>query len=288
VRPGAYEGISDFFDAMAPEEDRWLEKTGGYHGLVQRLCGSLIPPGQRVLEIGSGRGDLLASVQPERGVGVDVSAAMVAAARTRHPGLEFYRAAGEGLELGEKFDYVLLSDLVAYVDDLQALFASVAGHCHARTRVVVTTYSNLWRPLLTLLSLIGLRPRRPIRNWVAPGDLVNLLELGGFQVTAERKEVLLPLAGRRLPRLLNGYLVRLPGVRSLALTHWLVARPLPSGVRDLGVSVVVPCRNEAGSIRHLMQRIPHGRRNRDRVRRGQLLRRHPGGNRGLHRRAARP
>lgn len=252
----AYEDIGDFFDAMAPEEDRWLEKTGGYHRLVQRVCGSLIPTGQRVLEIGSGRGDLLASVAPARGVGVDISGAMVSAARRTHPDLEFHQAAGEGLDLGETFDYVVLSDLVPYVHDLQDLFASVAAHCHARTRVVVTTYSNVWRPLLTLLSVMGLRPRRPIRNWVGPEDLVNLLELSGFQVTAERKEILVPVTGRRLPRYLNGYLARLPGVRSLALTHWLVARPLPERAGELGVSVVVPCRNEAGSIRDLVDRIP--------------------------------
>jgi hypothetical protein len=122
--------------------------------------------------------------------------------------------------------------------------------------VIVTTYSNLWRPALALLAALGLRPRRPIRNWVAPEDLVNLLDLTGFQITAERKEMLLPGGGGRLSRLANGYLARLPLVRSLALTHWLVARPLPSARSELGVSVIVPCRNEAGSVSGLFRRIP--------------------------------
>ena len=43
---------------------------------------------------------------------------MVELARSRHPGLRFEQAAGEDVALDESFDYVLLSDLVPYVDDL--------------------------------------------------------------------------------------------------------------------------------------------------------------------------
>jgi SAM-dependent methyltransferase len=251
-----YDEVTEFFDRFAGEEDRWLRRTGSYHRFVNGICRSLVPPGQRVLEIGCGRGDLLAMLEPGRGVGVDVSPAMIAAARERHPELEFTCTAGEGLDLGEQFDYVVLTDIVPYADDLQALFEAVARHCHRRTRVIVSTYSNAWRPLLAILTKLRLRPRRPTRNWVTPKDLVNLVELGGMQVTVHRKEILLPLRIPLLSRLLNGYLARLPLLRGLTLTHWLIARPLPGGEGEYGVSVIVPARNEAGSIRELVERIP--------------------------------
>ena len=41
----------------------------------------LIPPGKRVLELGCGRGDLLAALEPSYGVGVDFSARTIAKAR---------------------------------------------------------------------------------------------------------------------------------------------------------------------------------------------------------------
>jgi SAM-dependent methyltransferase len=251
-----YEPIARFFDGFVDREDEWLRKTGAYHSLVEAVYRTLIPRGQRVLEIGCGRGDLLAALSPSRGVGVDVSAAMVTAARTRHPDLEFARSPGEALRLEGQFDYIVLSDLVPYVADLHALFRSVAAHCHPGTRVVVSTYSNLWRPVLAVLSYLGLRPRRPIRNWVAPRDLVNLVELAGLEVITQRAEILVPTRWRLLSRVANGVLVRLPGLRFLALTYWLVARPASTPRSEAGVSVIVPCRNESGSIGDLVDRVP--------------------------------
>lgn len=209
-----------------------------------------------MLEIGCGRGELLASLKPSRGVGVEVSSGMVEAARKRHPGLEFIEAPGESISLGETFDYVVLSDLVPYVYDLQALMTAAAAHCHARTRVIANTYSNLWRGPLWALRVLGLRPDRPIRNWVAPRDLVNLFELGGFDVVGERHEILLPVRAGMTSGLANGVLARLPLMRMLTLTYWLIARPLPRRGPDYGVTVVVPCRNEAGSIDAIVDRVP--------------------------------
>lgn len=251
-----YEEIVRFFDRFADEEDRWLVRSGGYHELVARIYRALIPPGQRVLEIGAGRGDLLADLQPSRGVGIDVSPRMVAVARERHPGLDFVLAAGEDFSLDETFDYIVLSDLVAYVHDLQALLGNVAAHSHPGTRVLLNTYSNAWRPALGLLSRARIRPDRPVRNWVAPRDLGNLLELAGFEVVAERKEILLPFAGEPVSALANGALARLPLLRELTLTYWAIARPQAVAPAPYGVSVIVPCRNEAGSISAIVERVP--------------------------------
>jgi hypothetical protein len=189
-------------------------------------------------------------------VGVDVSGRMVDAARERHPDLEFIHAPGESIALNEKFDYIVLSDLVPYVYDLQALMSAVASHCHPRSRIIANTYSQLWRGPLWAMRALGLRPNRPARNWVAPRDLVNLFELAGLEVVTHRSEILLPVPDSHLVRFANGVLARLPGLRSLTLTYWLIARPLPRQEPESGVTVVVPCRNEAGVIDSIVERVP--------------------------------
>ncbi len=117
-----YAEIAASFDAYAGKEDLWLRRTGGYHDLIAGIARSLVPEGERVLEIGCGRADLLAALRPSRGVGVDVSEAMIAAGRNRHPELELHHGAGEQLDLDETFDYIVLTDLIPYVDDLLRLF----------------------------------------------------------------------------------------------------------------------------------------------------------------------
>jgi SAM-dependent methyltransferase len=251
-----YADIIRSFDGFAAEEDDWLRRTAPYHDFVREMYRAMVAPGLSVLEIGSGRGDLLAALQPRRGVGVDLSPEMVALARRRHPDLEFIEAAGEDLALGETFDYIVLSDLVPYVHDLQRLFDAVARHCHATTRVIVSGYSQLWRPLLSLLATLRMRPRRPIRNWVGPEDLVNLFELAGLEVVSQRSEMLLPIRSGRVSAIVNGGLARLPALRALTLTHWIVGRPIARALEHTGTTVLVPCRNEAGHVPGLVDRIP--------------------------------
>ena len=254
--PVAYRDLAKFFDDFVDEADHWESRTAPYHALLSSIYTSLIPPDARVLEIGCGRGDLLAALAPSRGVGVDVSARMVDAASDRHPELEFVCAAGESLALGETFDYIVLSDLVPYAHDLQALMGAVSTHSDQRTRVIANTYSNLWRAPLWALRVAGLRPTKPVRNWVAPRDLENVFELGGFEVLARRTEILLPMRPGSVSGAVNGVLARLPLLRMLALANFFIARPLPRSRPDHGVSVIVPTRNEAGNIDAIVERVP--------------------------------
>ena len=96
------------------------ESDRHYHQLLKNYYSFLIPPAARVLEVGCGLGDLLSSVKPARGVGVDFSATVVELARQRHPQLEFQVSDALEISGGEQFDYILLSDLVNDLPDVQA------------------------------------------------------------------------------------------------------------------------------------------------------------------------
>jgi SAM-dependent methyltransferase len=78
-----------YFDALAPERVRWVEKNRYYHEQLEKTFSFYIPPNRSVLEIGSGAGQLLAALKPARGVGIDLSPKMVQVAKERYPHLEF-------------------------------------------------------------------------------------------------------------------------------------------------------------------------------------------------------
>ena len=222
-----YADLAAFFDRFADEEPRWKRRNSTYHRLIRRLTRFVVPPGARVLEIGSGSGDLLAGLEPSSGVGVDVSRRMVERAREAHPDLRFEHASGEELDLGETFDYVVLSDLMPYVHDLLALFHRVAEHSHPGTRVVISSYSRAWRPIVRLAELLRLKPRKPLRNWVSPHDVANLLELAGLEPVTTEERILFPKQIPLLTTFLNGFVGSIWPFNHLCLTYWIVARPHP-------------------------------------------------------------
>src|SRR5262245_18739392 len=96
----------EFYEAQ--KDTRIRSSRRHYHRLLRNYFAFLVPPQLRVLELGCATGDLLASVQPTRGVGVDFSPAIIDEAKKRHPQLEFAVAEATEFQTDEKFDYILL------------------------------------------------------------------------------------------------------------------------------------------------------------------------------------
>ena len=243
-----------FYDERA--RCRLRESQRYYHQLLQRYYRFLVSPGASVLEVGSGLGDLLDSVAPARGMGIDFSATVVDLARQRHPRLEFQ--VGEALEMpaGEPFDYVLLSDLVNDLPDVQALLTRLHDVAHPRTRLIVNFFNTLWRPLLGLGERVGAKAPTLPQNWLSRDDMANLLHVAGWEVVKIDTRILWPARTPFIGPLLNRWLA--PLLRPLCLTVFMVARPRPQvpADRQYRCTVVVPARNEAGNIEAAVQRTP--------------------------------
>jgi SAM-dependent methyltransferase len=77
------------FEAAGDELDRPGKFNAAYREDDRKFMRFLIPPGKRVLELGCGRGELLAALKPSYGVGVDFSATAIGKATERHPDLHF-------------------------------------------------------------------------------------------------------------------------------------------------------------------------------------------------------
>ncbi|WP_291270790.1 glycosyltransferase [Geothrix sp.] len=218
----------------------------------------LIPPGSRVLEIGCGRGNLLAALSPSHGVGIDLSARMIDLARTDHPGLDFIVADVHELGLeGQVFDFIILSDVVNDLWDVQAALARIRPLCGPQTRLVFNYFSHLWSgPLRVAQALDLAQPTLP-QNWLTRKDLNNLLELAGFEPLRGWEEVCVPLWIPLLSGVANRYLSKILPFSWLAMTNFLVARPLtPPEIQEPSVTVVIAARNESGHIEELLSRIP--------------------------------
>jgi SAM-dependent methyltransferase len=232
-------------------------ETGRYYQrLLRRYYAFWVPPGLRVLELGCGLGDLLAAVKPARGLGVDFSPAMIALARQRHPEFEFQVADAAEFSASEKFDYILLSDLVNDLPDVQEVFARLQAAAHPRTRLVVNFFNNLWRPLLHLGEALGLKGPTLLQNWLSAADVGNLLHLAGWEVIKTDPRILWPVRTPPLDWLCNRWLA--PLTPDFCLMVPLIARPKPQPAArpQYRCSVVIPARNEAGNIEDAVRRTP--------------------------------
>jgi SAM-dependent methyltransferase len=230
-----------------------------YHRQVQEIYRFLIPPGQRVLEIGCGSGDLLAAVQPAHGLGIDFSTNQIEKARERHPHLNFLQLDAHELPMHKPFDVVILSDLINDVWDVEAVLHQLHAVVTTRSRIILNYYSRLWQLPLWLARRLGLAAPCLEQNWLTNEDVVNLLRLTDFEVVRQWPEVLCPVRIPVLSGLCNRFLARMIPFRLACLTNFLIARPASRGrtaQTEPRVSVIVPARNEAGNIAEIFARVP--------------------------------
>lgn len=244
-----YDGAADELQAGARAYRRRLAH---YYNL-------LIPADARVLEVGCGAGDLLALLHVRDVTGIDLSERRVARARSRVPHGRFFVTAGEALDpesLGRPFDVIIISDTLNLAADVQAMLERLHAVSHPGTRLVLNFQNSLWRPLLSLAEVIGLKSRQPENSWLASSDVLNLLQLAGWRAVTREGRILVPFSALGLGTLANRWLA--PLLQWFCLTVFITARrdgsrtaaPAPT------VSVIIPARNESGNIAAAVERIP--------------------------------
>lgn len=262
---GFKQEVRAYFDRLAPELDRWSRRNRYYYDDLIRLHRFVIPPGSRVLEVGCGTGDLLAAVAPGLGVGLDFAPAVIDLARQKHPHLSFHSLDAEQLDPADlpgdqrQFDYIVLSGVLGYLGDIQAVLQRLQPFCQPQTRLILTFHNYLWEPALRLAERVGQRRPQPPQNWLSMDDVANLLTITGYLPLKRGRRFLWPKRVPGVSGLVNRYLAPLPLVKHLCLTNFVVARPDPSLFPPAApptCSVVIPARNEAGNIHAAITRLP--------------------------------
>ena len=250
-----------WMDRFAGKRESWLRRNEYFHTEHQRYMQFLVPKGARVLDLGCGTGQLLASLDPEYGVGIDFSSQMVEIAREKFPALTFEVGDVEAPEtianLEGPFDGIIVSDTIGYFDDCEQTLRNLHQLCTPDTRIIVAYFSRYWEPVLRLAEICGFKLRQPSLNWLSTDDIGNLLHLADFDIIKRDWRQLVPRRLFGVGPLINRFIGTMPALRRLSLRNYLVARPLPKQPDDgLSVTVLVPCRNERGNIESAVTRMP--------------------------------
>jgi SAM-dependent methyltransferase len=256
-RAASAQRLRDYYDSLAPEWDTWRARNRFYHEQVKQLVAGAVVPDQRVLDIGCGTGDVLATTQPSHGLGLNVADRLTQLAREKYPDLQFETVDADAVVLPDDFrpDYVVSVNLLDHTHDVYELLANVRECVTERTLIVVTTSNPLWAPLLRLASRLGRRSPESPRNFITNRDIASILNVLGFDVVEAGLTLPVPERVPMLATTLNAVLPDLPVLRYASSTQYVTARPRIAR-ETLSVSVVVPCHNEEGNVAECARRVP--------------------------------
>jgi len=241
----------------AASRARWISKRNYFYSLMEKALAFFVEPGERVLNIRSQTGWMLAAVKPSTGVGLELTSEMNEQSRKENPEFDYQQGFPDQIDYSGSYDSIIIADPGETVD-LQEQFRRVKACCHRGTRIYLYGFNSLWQSLLNFGVKIGLKMPQPEQNWLTESDIRGLFELAGFQVLKVHYVALCPIYIPIVSHICNQILAALPGLRRLCMIQVFVARPLPENSKaELpSVSVVIPCRNEEGNIQAAVERLP--------------------------------
>ncbi|MFA6481688.1 MAG: glycosyltransferase [Bacteroidales bacterium] len=248
--------IHDYFDRLAARRDKWLKRNRFYHRTLEKQYRMIIPEGSTVLELGCGTGDLLNAVKPGTGCGIDFSEGMIERARIKYPDLQFHHADAGEFKSDIRFDYVIMSDLLSSLWDIQEVVRNLRNLIHPRTKIIISSYSYLWEPVLRFGEMIGLKAKQPLQSWLTVNDIAGLLNIEEFEIVKVDRKLLMPFYVPVLNLIFNTFIANLPGFNSFCLINLITARPVFRKQEEYSVSIVIPARNEKGNIENAITRTP--------------------------------
>ncbi|MBL8158365.1 glycosyltransferase [bacterium] len=247
----------EYFNQHAHQRLKWRRKNRFYHEHIESFIAFLVPKGSSVLHVGADSPSLLQRVQPSRGLGIHVSEALIEHIRTYDQGELAFETKELSAVEGE-FDYVVISDLLGHVEDIQMLFREANEHISWHGRIIVTQHSAFWGPILRLASLLGLRMPSRLENWVSRADIENFARLEGLEAVRSGSRMLIPKYIPLVSWFFNTYVANIFPFSHLGLYHYVVLRKQDSRtpLTNPSLSIVVPARNEAGMIERIATELP--------------------------------
>jgi len=253
--------IQNHFDDLATSRNSWISKNKYFYNQNTNYFKFIIGENKRVLELGCGTGQLLNSLNPCYGVGVDLSKKTVEIAKKNFPNLKFLQGDLEEIEcismLEGPFDYIILSDTLGYLDDCENAFINLHSLCTPDTRIILSCYSWFWEPLFQIGEKLKLKMPSIEMNWLSTEDASGFLHLADFEPVKCDWHQLVPYHLFGLGFLINKIIGTLPFIRRLCLQNYIVARPTKEVTfKNPSATVLIPCRNEKGNIENAITRLP--------------------------------
>lgn len=233
-----------------------------YRKKILNIYRGIVPEHSSILQIGCGDGELLSTLKPSIGVGIDLSKDLINIANKRDEQLSFKNVDIRDLNIEDlptqSFDYIILSDYMSREKDIQGALNSLHKFCNQKTRIIINNHSNLWYYPLLIAKFLKFTSFPKELNWITPHDLNNFLLLSSFDQIKTCSEIVVPFYIPIISNFLNKYLSKIL-LQPLCITNFTIARPntyqiLPK-IKPT-ISIVVPARNEAGHIESLVRRIP--------------------------------
>ncbi|KKQ91791.1 MAG: Methyltransferase type 12 [Microgenomates group bacterium GW2011_GWC1_39_7b] len=195
--------VGAHFDKIANSYDLYKKNNQYYYDNLKILLASFIHSKSKVLEIGCGTGDLIASLKPEYGMGFDISNKMIAIAKRKHRNIHFSTHWPK-----QKFDYIFMSDVVEHLEYPDETFRKISKLMNCKSIFICTMANPKLEPILMIAEKMKLKMPEGPHYRIKYKDLRSMIEDSGMEIREHNFKLLIPIKIPLITYFANKYLER--------------------------------------------------------------------------------
>ncbi|MGA2910186.1 MAG: class I SAM-dependent methyltransferase [Candidatus Microgenomates bacterium] len=211
--------VEKHFDIVAGSYDSGKVKYSYYYGNLKKLLKTLILKNKRVFEIGCGTGDLLNSVKPKYGYGMDISSEMIRIANMKYSQKKQIHFSIKWPK--DKFDYIFMSDVIEHLENPVETFQKISKLMGPKTIFINTMANPIWEPVLMVAEKLRLKMPEGKHKRIKYMDLGFMIQESGMKITRHGYRLLIPIKIPIITDFANKYLEK--GLQKLAFIEYFVA-----------------------------------------------------------------
>ncbi len=248
---------AEYFRRLVLRQPRGRRRAYLNADIAKTLAGA-IHKDARVLEVGVGRGEILAKLPNEIRHGIDILPEAVRVARDRDPRMHIELGDALTMNLGQKYDAIIADRIVHSTPDVQRLLANLARHLTDDGRIYLTCFNYAWEIPIGIATALEYVEKPPGReNWLDESTFANLFMLTELESICSDDRILFPLDVPVVSGLLNKVVAKVTPFRYAALYRiYTLRKAIVDRMPRPKVTVVIPARNEAGNIQSAVDRTP--------------------------------
>lgn len=208
--------VKSHFDKVSETYDIGKKKYSYYYSNIKLLLSKFIPKNKKVLEVGCGTGDLLASLEPKRGFGMDLSSEMIKIAQKKHKNLKFSTKYPN-----EKYDFIFMTDVIEHLEKPGIVISKISSLMNKDSVFINTMANPIWEPLLMLWEKLGWKMKEGPHDRISYKDIKLIVNRSGMKIIKHDYKLLFPINIPIVTNFINKYLEKY--LKKYAFIEYFVA-----------------------------------------------------------------
>lgn len=198
--------IENHFDKVAASYDSGKRKYSYYYNNLKKLLLNLIGKNKSILEIGCGTGDLLASLNPKFGYGMDISSQMIKKCKSKFKFKKNLNFSNKFSSAYRSLDAIFMSDVIEHLEDPKKEFSKIAGLMDLKTIFIITMANPIWEPFLLSWEKMGWKMKEGPHYRIGNNELGTMLKKVGMRIIKHDYKLLIPIKIPIVTDFVNSYL----------------------------------------------------------------------------------